>query len=200
MKKLVHGVGLNDADYVVRTKDGMCKIYMTWANMILRAYSASYHKRKPTYTNVSVCEEWLTFSNFKSWMGKQDYEGKQLDKDILVLGNKVYSPETCIFVTSKENSLFSDCRGARGEYPIGVSFIKTERKYIAYCSENGVLKNLGRYIDPLKAHRAWQAKKISIIKEYLISSKDKTVCSAFLLLMQKIQRDLSFNLETKSYS
>lgn len=49
-------------------------------------------------SGCSVCEEWLTFSNFKRWMEQQDYEGKALDKDLLVSQNKTYSSETCVFV------------------------------------------------------------------------------------------------------
>ena len=75
----------------------------------------------PTYKGCSVSEEWLRFSNFKRWMEKQDWDGKQLDKDILFEGNKVYSAETCVFVTSVVNSFTSDSGAKRGEWLIGVS-------------------------------------------------------------------------------
>jgi len=42
------------------------------------------------------------------------------DKDILVIGNKVYSPETCIFVTREVNALLNRNKAARGEFPQGV--------------------------------------------------------------------------------
>ena len=74
--------------------------------MLQRCYSESHLVRQPTYKGCSVCEEWLTFSNFKSWMEQQDWEGKQLDKDLLVYKNKIYSPETCVFVSSVINSFF----------------------------------------------------------------------------------------------
>lgn len=110
MKATVCGVGINDSDYVVQKKetikgiDGkrkqrlvwICPYYRAWQSMLVRAYSKSYHKRRPTYIGCSVSEEWKTFSNFKSWMEGQVWEGKQLDKDLLVEGNKVYSEETCV--------------------------------------------------------------------------------------------------------
>ena len=66
-----------------------------------------YLERRPAYKDVVVRQEWLTFSNFKRWMEKQDWEGKQLDKDIIVLGNKVYSPETCAFVLGVTNGFIT---------------------------------------------------------------------------------------------
>jgi len=38
-------------------------------------------------------------------MERQDWEGKHLDKDILIPGNKIYSPDRCIFVSSLINLL-----------------------------------------------------------------------------------------------
>jgi hypothetical protein len=40
----------------------------------------------------------------------QDYIGKQLDKDIKIEGNKTYSPETCMFVTHRENAIKSSSK------------------------------------------------------------------------------------------
>ena len=101
--KLVWGVGINDADYSVCPRvDGIhinCIYYQTWQSMLERCYSSKYQAKHPTYKSCTVCEEWLHFSNFRSWMVGQNHKGKFLDKDILELGNKIYSPETCIFVT-----------------------------------------------------------------------------------------------------
>ena len=89
LRKLIHGVGINDADYVVEKKETIshvngkrkqkttwiCPFYRAWKCMLTRCYSATYQERKPTYRGCSVSEEWLTFSNFKSWMEKQDFQG-----------------------------------------------------------------------------------------------------------------------------
>lgn len=108
MLRTVCGVGLNDADYVVKPLvNGVrvpCPYYTRWRCMIERCYSIQVHKRQPTYSDCIVCEEWLTFSNFKAWMETQDWEGNQLDKDLLVEGNKVYGPDTCVFVSSDVNN------------------------------------------------------------------------------------------------
>jgi hypothetical protein len=108
-RKPVHGVGINDADYeihpTINGKKAMCKYYRSWHSMLERCYSKKVQARQPAYKGCTVCDEWLTFSNFKSWMIKQEWQGKALDKDIRVKGNKVYSPETCMFVTAKENTV-----------------------------------------------------------------------------------------------
>ena len=111
-KILVCGVGINDADYVVKKfetigyVDGKrkrklvwtCPYHRAWESMLKRCYSAKYQERQPTYKGCTVSDDWLTFSNFRAWMIAQDWEGKHLDKDLLFEGNKIYSTETCVFV------------------------------------------------------------------------------------------------------
>ncbi len=103
----VCGIGINDADYKVlprvNGKQLICPYYQRWVSMIKRCYSEKTQERQPTYKGCTVCDEWLTFSNFKVWMEKQDWRGKQLDKDVIMSGNKVYSPDYCSFITQKEN-------------------------------------------------------------------------------------------------
>lgn len=111
--KLVCGVGINDADYPVRIRshikqDGTfldewrCPFYTKWQKMLSRCYG-KYNKSQKfnSYDQVEVCQEWLRFSNFKSWMEKQDWESKELDKDLLSGESKIYSPETCCFISHR---------------------------------------------------------------------------------------------------
>lgn len=121
----VCGVGTNDVEYAVRTTAGgcvveLCPYYATWYGMLNRCYGKSQAKKMPSYKGCSVCDDWLLFSNFKVWMEQQDWQFKELDKDILKHGNKVYCPEFCMFVPKDVNSLFVDRRAKRGEYPIEV--------------------------------------------------------------------------------
>lgn len=111
VKKLVYGVGLNDADYKVNTidesgKSVRCPIYTQWKNMMARCYAESTHKNQPTYRECSVDPRWHSFMGFRDWMIGCDYEGKCLDKDKLVSGNKIYGPDTCLWLTHEENMLF----------------------------------------------------------------------------------------------
>lgn len=116
---------VNDADYVVKpTVNGKrqhCPFYVAWQAMKRRCCADEYKVKNPTYGSVTCCKEWLYFSNFKTWMEQQPWEGMDLDKDILVKGNLVYSPETCRFVPHAINSVFRDT--TQGEFPIGVHLL-----------------------------------------------------------------------------
>lgn len=92
MKKTIYGVGTNDANYLVVNKGVRCPYYKKWSSMLERCFSKSLHKKHPTYIGCTVCNEWLLFSNFRSWMMKQEWVGMELDKDIISIGNKKYCP------------------------------------------------------------------------------------------------------------
>jgi len=169
-KKLVFGFGVKDADYAVRPTgpDGKpirCPFYETWYNMLKRAYSPKLHAKCPTYIGVTVCEEWRSFMVFRTWMIEQDWKGKQLDKDILIPGNKVYSPETCVFVTREVNVLLTDHAAKRGDWPIGVHWKKANNKFESYVNENGKRRHLGYFHSPHEAHLAWRKEKVRIVRE-----------------------------------
>ena len=123
--------------------------------MLSRCHDPKYQKNFPTYIGCSVVDEWLTFTNFKSWMIEQDWEGLQLDKDIISPGNKVYGPETCCFVTHAVNNLLTDSAAARGKSPQGVSFHKKSGKFLAKIKIYGRNKHLGLFTNPEAASAAY---------------------------------------------
>lgn len=162
---ILYGLALNDANYPLSRKVNgsteRCPFYCKWVGMLERCYSEPFKIKWPTYAGCTVCDEWLTFSKFKSWMEKQDWQGKQLDKDILVKGNKVYSPETCVFVSAEINYFVRDSSGSRGEYPIGVSWHKINKKFVAQC-KNPITKKgeqIGFFDNVEDAHMAWRRAK-----------------------------------------
>lgn len=177
-KKLVHGVGINDADYSITikeeipSKDGKrrrktiwsCPFYERWKNMLTRCYSTNYHKARPSYQECTVCEEWLTFSKFKEWMEAQDWVGKVLDKDLKVLGNKQYNPDTCLFISKEINNFITEANAIRGDFPIGVTYCKQTNKYTASCGNplSKKREHLGRFASPEEAHLAWKHRKSAI--------------------------------------
>lgn len=185
-KKLVFGVGINDANYVISVKESIgltdgkrkqkliwiCPFYQTWTDMLKRGYHSPYKETYPTYKDVFVNEEWHLFSNFKGWMEQQKWEDEygsklQLDKDILFKNNKEYSKEKCIFVPRHINMFLLDREHDRGDWPVGVSLNKATNKFVAYCS-NGKGKNinLGYFTDPNEAHLAWKSYKNKLAVEY----------------------------------
>lgn len=122
------GIGINDLNGFVPVRS---KAYQTWRNMIWRCYRINPTSREKSYQECDVCEEWLYFSNFKKWFDKNYVFGYALDKDILIKGNKVYSPETCCFIPSEINLLIQDNKGRRSPYAKGVSIDKRDGGYNA---------------------------------------------------------------------
>lgn len=184
IKRVLLGIALNDSDYNVRStingKAIWCPFYLRWTNMIGRCYSKKHHTRMPTYIGCTVCEEWLTFSNFKRWMESQDWKGKEIDKDILVKGNKVYSPSTCVFVDKATNYFALDSGATRGAFMIGVSFFKRDANFKAQCRNPFTKKNehVGYFKDELLAHQAWRKRKHEIACQLADLQTDERVANA----------------------
>jgi len=160
---LIYGVGLNDADYQVDIRGEKrlrCPYFTTWSNMVKRCYNTKTLSSYPTYTDTTVCEEWLTFSRFKSWMETQNWEGRELDKDLLGDGSS-YSPETCVFVDRLTNCFMLDCGSRRGSYKIGVDLYKPSGRFRARCSNpfTNTTEHLGYYPSEEGANSAWRERK-----------------------------------------
>ena len=149
-------------------------IYDAWHDMIRRCYYTGYHKKNPTYIDCEVCDEWLNFQDFAKWYENNYYqiENQQmnLDKDILVKNNKIYSPETCIFVPHDINSLFTKTNTKRGKYPIGVHFKKN--KYHVQIQKYKQVIYLGTYDTPEEAFMVYKTAKENHIKEMADKYKD----------------------------
>lgn len=209
-KKLVYGVGINDADYVVQRKetieaDGkkvrrvvwVCPFYQTWSAMLKRCYSIKYQHCNPTYKGCTVSEEWKTFSNFRGWMVAQDWEGKQLDKDLLFEGNKVYSEDSCVFVTRMVNMFTIDRGAARGEWLIGVYWHKGADKFISQCSNPFTKKreHLGLFTSEQEAHQEWLKRKLELAKELAAIQTDERVAEALINRYLNYKTDAKHHIE-----
>lgn len=176
-KKLVYGVGINDADYITRTSFWTCPFFRKWKDMLCRCYSEYEQKRSPTYLGCYVVTDWLYFSKFKLWMESQPREGNVLDKDILVPGNKVYSPDTCVFVSTVTNGFIVE--KSKSGLIVGVS--KHKDKYQARCGDSqGEQKYLGVYETPELAHKAWLQYKLEQARILATKQTDVRVAKALI--------------------
>ena len=177
----VYGVGITGLEPTRDENGEMLDSYRCWKEMLRRCYSAKYQEKKPTYKNCYVYNEWLYYPNFKKWYEENYYEVEnktsQLDKDILIKGNKVYSPNTCIFVPQFINTLFVKNQNVRGELPIGVSYHKANKKYQAQLSvfKDGkkTQKYLGSFDTANEAFEVYKQAKEEYIKEVADEYKDK---------------------------
>lgn len=191
---LIFGVGLNDADYVTRRYEELpkvsgkrkqklvwiCPFYATWKSMLDRCYSPKRQEKQPHYKDCTVCDEWLRFSNFKAWMETQEWEGNQLDKDILFPGNKHYSAKFCVFVSRQVNMFVTEKRKNRGEYPTGVTFQKICSKFKATCMDAGKPVLLGSFDCPQAAFRAWLECKKKLARKLATEQTDQRVAQALI--------------------
>jgi len=203
-QKLVYGVGINDADYHVQEKITLgyengkqrrklvwvCPFYEKWQHMLRRCYSEKYQDKHPTYKGCSVCQEWLTFSKFRAWMEKQDWENKHLDKDILCPGNKVYSPETCVFVDQRVNLFITERNASRGKYMIGVHWCIYKNRYLAKCSNgDGKQIYLGGFNSELEAHKTWLDYKLKLAYKLAAEQTDPRVAKALIERYEKYENN-----------
>lgn len=149
-------------EYGVNDLPGHCKkksggsAYSTWLAMLARCYSGRYK----AYEGCTVCEDWLLFSNFKRFYDEFWRDGFELDKDILIPGNKVYSPSTCIYVPRKINGFVISNSSRMGEYPTGVYYNKRDKAFIATIMDGRKSRYIGSFDNPMSAHMAWHARKV----------------------------------------
>ena len=126
----VQGVGyFGVGEYKACLNKRKTKEYSTWKSMINRCYNEDYLKRYPTYLGVLVEDKWHNFQNFAEWCHNQkgfSQKGWHLDKDLLSIGNKIYSEDTCVFVPCKINTLFNKLGSV--EYVKGKWYIVSHRE------------------------------------------------------------------------
>lgn len=214
--KTILGFGINDADYPVKTtielprvngkrrrkKIYLCPYYQRWHCMLNRCYSKAYKNKDYWYLECSVSNEWKYFSKFKAWMEKQDWEGKELDKDILKYGNKVYGPETCAFVSHYTNTFFSEKSGSGQGLLQGVTRDKEGIKYFARCSDfYGNRIDLGRFFCEKEAHLRWAIFKRDVGRRLSEIQTDPRVSTAIIKrcdeLVNKAEEMLNESNKTK---
>jgi len=164
--KTVCGLGYTGEGIYNGSENGVrTKRYVAWGTMLKRCYSEVLHGRQPSYIGCSVCEEWHNYQTFSKWYCENIYqvndEIMQLDKDILHKGNKVYSPENCVFVPQRINLLFLKREASRGEYPLGIVPSPNHKKFTASCHEI----NLGTFNTIEEAFSAYKNCKENLIKQ-----------------------------------
>ena len=158
----VYGVGYMGVGKYTSKKD--IKKYTMWVNLIKRCYSLKCQEKHPSYKECLVDRHWHNFQVFAKWVENNFKQGWQLDKDILKKGNKIYSPETCVFVPQEVNLVFVNKHNHRGIYPIGVH-ITEERRFQAAINKNSKRIVLGTFATPEEAFQVYKIAKEEYIKE-----------------------------------
>ena len=199
---LYYEVGLLDEDIIYLNSLQEDPIVRRWLGMLRRCYSGISLKDNPSYLNVYVCEDWLRFSNFKSWMLGKDWKDNHLDKDLLGDGT-LYQPTFCCFIPPKVNMFMVESKTKRGDCPLGVSYRKDRDYYEAYCNDPSTTKKvrLGVFDDPYHAAVAYQKQKLIFAKGLAVEIKDPRISNCFVskyeLKLQVAEDNLSKFLATR---
>ena len=162
--------GVNDMpDGYTKTPLGK-RIYALWFGMLRRCYDYQQHGRKKgkTYSNVVVCDRWFYLKNFvediqklegyEEWVEK---DSMSLDKDILAQEvTKIYSPQTCKFVSQKENmqEMNDRCNTVKiaQEYSKTFYVLFKDEEYHVFDSEKSACEFLG--VKQCSVSGAWRDK------------------------------------------
>lgn len=159
--------------------------YKSWAGMIKRVYNPHTEQMAITYKDCTVVKEWLRFENYLKWFEQQKVQPKwQLDKDLLVPGNKIYGPDTCIFLPREINTFLTNRYNHRGQWPVGVTYHERLNKWQASCNAHGKSEYLGVFTSPEEAFATYKVRKEQVAKELAEMWRDKIDIKAYNALMK----------------
>ena len=183
----VHGVGILGTKYPSTINGVLTKEYTLWAHMLRRCYSDGFKKKRPTYEGCEVSDNFKSYEYFYEWCHIQvGFNNKdwQLDKDLLVKGNKVYNEFTCVFLPAEINLVLIKSTATRGEHLIGVCWHNTNKVFMAQVNKNkGKQEHLGYYKTEIEAFNAYKQAKESFVKEQANKWKSQIDPRAYEALM-----------------
>ena len=187
----VYGVGVSGNKYPIRANGVITKEYTLWYSMLSRCYNDAYKKHRPTYEGCEVSENFKSYEYFYEWCHEQigfgnDGNGNpfQLDKDLLIKGNKVYSEDSCVFLPREINQLLVKRENMRGKYLIGVHWCNINKVFVAQASKNkGKSEYLGSFNTEIEAFKAYKTAKENFIKEQASKWKSQIDERAYLALI-----------------
>lgn len=188
--------GINDLEFSAQPKIDNKQLrhpgYISWHNMLYRSHDYNLYKY-PSYENVVCSEEWIYSSNYLLWFknSNRSSTNTDLDKDLLVSENLVYSKETCLFVPKEINRFLTTGNSLRGDQPLGVDL--SPGGYRSRISDGKSKKHLGYFKSPEEAHQAWQSAKLERAMELQLKYSDIPMSR----VITKLQNDINNNLETK---
>lgn len=157
--------------------------YLVWYSMLSRCYNP-----KDKYYSIygargaEISKDWLVFQDFAEFYFNNYLEGTKLDKDIKVIGNTLYSRDTCLFVPESLNGVFIS--GVSN----GVHYLEGRRKYQAIISKIDApsgCKEFFSYEDARRAYLEAKQNKVDfLVGRHLkignITEEAAKYCSTFI--------------------
>lgn len=192
--RTVYGVGyLGVGRHKVAIDKVVTNVYKSWASMLERCYSENMKHRNEAYYGVcTVCDEWHNFQNFGDWFEENKYdvdERLHVEKDILFPSNKIYSPDKCLLVPQKINTIFKNKSNKIG-LPNGITLLSNGKYRASYSGEN-----LGAFDSIEEAYNVHLIKKkehiTDVANQYKNIITDK-VYNALINYNESIENDKNY--------
>ena len=178
----VYGYGINDRKYISNINNKPVKEYSVWIHMLQRCYSKKWLEKRPTYSGCYASDNFKKYSYFYEWCNEQVgflSHGFQIDKDILLKGNKFYCEQLCVFVPVEINSAIITCKSKRGIHPVGVYFDNNIGLFVSKCSKDGKQVKIGNFdnhIDAFNAYKCFKENHFKQLAEKYSGLVDPRVC------------------------
>lgn len=166
IKKTVHGVGYNSGGkHIVSVKGVRTHTYMTWYNMMTRAYCEKLHQRLPQYAICEVSNDWHDFQNFAEWYESHSFSGLgyHVDKDLVGNGSMVYSADNCCLLPQELNKLITAGR-IKSNSLQGASWREPSKVWRSSITDKGKSIHLGSFSTEIEAHMAYVKAKESLVR------------------------------------
>ena len=173
--KSIKGVGyLGVGKYRCSNRGVLTREYIAWSAAMSRGYSVATKSRSTNYADCTVHEDWHNFQVFAEWYVNQKGYGMgyELDKDLLVEGNKVYSANTCCLVPKEINNFLVLRKNDRGIHPLGVQYDKNAKAFVARIQVLGKRVDLGKYGTPEEAFEVYKKNKEFLAAHIAYKYKD----------------------------
>lgn len=136
------------------------------------------HTNSPTYSECVIHPDFLDFQKFAAWCQKQigfGVKGYALDKDIVIHGNKVYGPDTCVFVPQALNNLILSKRSDASIHP-GVTSTKYGRYKVTATrgGKHSYIATFDNVDDAIKCYislKTSEIKRIAVLHRGLVDDR-----------------------------
>ncbi len=198
----VCGVGyFGEGEYLCKVGSKNTPEYEVWNGLFKRCYNIErQQKTRPTYAGCYVVPEWHNYQVFAKWYTSQPNYGKgyHLDKDLTVIGNKAYGPDTCYLIPEEVNQLFTGSN-KKSPYSMGVHWCDNKKKFIAQCQTGELTAKggskqtyLGAFDSEVEASNAYKLRKSSRIREVANRFRleiSETIYANLLELADKLERE-----------
>ena len=144
------------------------KLEYIWMSMLGRCARTGHLKSE-------VCEEWKVFENFAAWASARYFEGAHLDKDVLGNGGRLYSPETCAFVSPELNLWYATGKWLRNKH-VKLRRVGGYRRYEAVVGR----KSFGVFLTEKRAKEASQQYILDTMARLAFSEPDPRIKNRLL--------------------